>query len=130
MNGYERAAAVLKALAHPVRLQIMDLLAAEGDACVCHLEVRLDQRQAYVSQQLARLRQAGLVEDRREGSNVFYSLATRDIGTLIAAVKQVAETGARASGMALAFAAMPKIEPSECPCPNCGEELAAPGAIT
>lgn len=49
MDGCERASETLKALTHPVRLQIFELMAQEGEACVCHLEARLDQRQAYFS---------------------------------------------------------------------------------
>ncbi|MFQ5341699.1 MAG: ArsR/SmtB family transcription factor [Anaerolineae bacterium] len=73
MDPYRRQTAILKALAHPARLQILDALRA-GAQCVCHLEALLGLRQAYVSQQLARLREAGLVVDNKEGLNVFYQV--------------------------------------------------------
>jgi DNA-binding transcriptional ArsR family regulator len=78
---YDAAAARFKALAHPVRVQILDML-RDGEVCVCHLEAALDKRQAYISQQLMVLRDAGLVESRKEGLSVFYRLvdsATRDV---------------------------------------------------
>lgn len=127
MNGYEQTAAVLKALAHPVRLQILDLLQREGEACVCHLESRLGQRQAYISQQLARLRTAGLVEDRREGLNVFYSVAMPDSGPLLELAKDLtaARAGVRNSGPL--FEADSPAAPLECPCPSCEDVPAVAG---
>ena len=84
MDGYDQVAEIGKALGHPVRLQILQVL-REEEACVCHLEAILGQRQAYISQHLMRLREAGLVVDRREGMNVFYSLANEAIGSLLGA---------------------------------------------
>ena len=70
---YEEWAGRCKALAHPVRLQILDML-RQGEVCVCHIRARLCRRQAYVSQQLMVLREAGLVATRKEGLRVFYRL--------------------------------------------------------
>lgn len=63
--------ALFKALAHPTRLAIIELLRG-GELCVCHLEQALGCRQAYVSQQLTVLRDAGIVGDRREGWRIYY----------------------------------------------------------
>lgn len=71
LDFYTLEAETLNALGHPTRLEILDLL-REGEQCVCHIQAVLDQRQAYVSQQLNTLRQAGLVERRKEGKRVFY----------------------------------------------------------
>jgi DNA-binding transcriptional ArsR family regulator len=68
---YDAQARLFKALMHPTRLAILDLLRG-GEQCVCHLEAVLGQRQAYISQQLMTLREAGLIEDRREASRVYY----------------------------------------------------------
>ena len=76
MDGHTYTAKMLKALAHPVRLRILEALSTDVQACVCHLESLLQLRQAYISQQLATLREAGLVQDRREGLNVYYSLTS------------------------------------------------------
>ncbi|WP_424982816.1 ArsR/SmtB family transcription factor [Maritalea sp. S77] len=63
----------LKAIAHEGRLSILCRL-AEGEASVSDLEDLLNARQAAVSQQLARLRQEGLVNTRRQGKAIYYSL--------------------------------------------------------
>ena len=67
------AAALLKALSHEGRLMILCHLAS-GEKSVTELEGLLGQRQAAVSQQLARLRLEGLVATRREGKAIFYAL--------------------------------------------------------
>jgi DNA-binding transcriptional ArsR family regulator len=72
--SYEHLAELFKGLAHPTRLQILDLL-REGELCVCHIEASLNKRQAYVSQQLMSLREAGLVDSRRDGLQVYYRLS-------------------------------------------------------
>ncbi len=68
------AAAFLKAIAHEGRLMILCHLAS-GEKSVTELEELLSTRQASVSQQLARLRLEGLVEPRRDGKTIYYSLA-------------------------------------------------------
>ena len=63
----------MKALAHEGRLLILCQLAT-GEKSVTELEELLSSRQAAVSQQLARLRLEGLVNHRREGKTIYYSL--------------------------------------------------------
>lgn len=79
---YQQQTALLKALAHPVRLQILDML-RQGELCVCHIERAINKRQAYISQQLMVLREAGLVSYRKDGLQVYYALATPAIGDLL-----------------------------------------------
>jgi DNA-binding transcriptional ArsR family regulator len=67
------AADFLKALAHEGRLMILCHLAS-GEKSVSDLEDLLQSRQAAVSQQLARLRLEGLVNYRRDGKTIYYSL--------------------------------------------------------
>jgi ArsR family transcriptional regulator len=67
-------ARLLKALADPTRLRVVAAL-AQGELCVCHLEAVLELPQPTVSRQLAILRAAGIVADRREGTWVHYRLA-------------------------------------------------------
>ena len=45
---YDSLSSLFKALAHPTRLQILDML-RRGELCVCHIETALDKRQAYIS---------------------------------------------------------------------------------
>lgn len=84
MNLYHERAELLKMLAHPVRLQILDAL-RQDEECVCHLSALLQKPQPYVSQQLAVLRNAGLIADRREGINIFYRLADEQVARQIEA---------------------------------------------
>jgi ArsR family transcriptional regulator len=120
MDGYERTAAILKALAHPVRLQIVAVLRQE-EACVCHLETVLHQRQAAISQHLARLRDAGLVVDRREGMHVFYTLRDESIGALVDAAQHTAVSLGKAGVEPLVFRSFAVPHPG-CPCPRCQEK--------
>ncbi len=68
---YEARAKIAKALAHPSRLLMLDAL-AEGERCVCELTELVGADQSTVSKHLAILKQAGLVEDRKEGVMIYY----------------------------------------------------------
>jgi len=68
------AAEMIRVLGHPVRLRIVECL-EDGERTVGDLQGALDATQAAVSQQLARMRAAGIVTGRREGVNVWYSIA-------------------------------------------------------
>ena len=65
---------VLRAMSHPARLQIL-LLLQGGERCVCEFEPLLGLRQPNISQHLAALRAANLVNTRRDGLRVMYSIA-------------------------------------------------------
>jgi DNA-binding transcriptional ArsR family regulator len=73
MNSYRDRARLLRVMAHPMRLEILDII-RRSDECVCHLSAALKKPQPYVSQQLAILRNAGLITDRKNGNLVFYGL--------------------------------------------------------
>jgi ArsR family transcriptional regulator len=63
---------VFRALADPVRLELLARVAAYGPVCVCHLEEQLPYSQSRISKHLGTLRRAGLVSARREGSWAYY----------------------------------------------------------
>ena len=69
----DEAVELLRALSHPVRLRIVELL-SEGEFCVKRLEEMLEISQPSVSQHLSRLRYAGLIESERRGHLVCYRL--------------------------------------------------------
>jgi len=71
MIPYGELSQLYRALAHPVRLQILDAL-ARGEECVCDLTALLGAPQPYLSQHLAVLRKVGLVECCRRGNRVYY----------------------------------------------------------
>ena len=64
---------MLKAIAHPVRLMIMEAL-APGERCVCELQEIAGVEISVVSKHLTIMREAGLVESERRGQSVYYSL--------------------------------------------------------
>ena len=65
----------LESLAHPVRLQLLDVLARnEGRVCVCDLEAAVPVKQPTVSHHLRLLREAGLVESEKVGQWVYYRI--------------------------------------------------------
>ena len=66
---------LLKALADPVRLRLINLLAGGREICVCHLHEALELPQPTVSRHLAHLRKSGLVSTRKDGLWVHYRLA-------------------------------------------------------
>jgi DNA-binding transcriptional ArsR family regulator len=76
------AAALLKTLAHPARLMLACTL-AEGEFSVGELEQRLDIHQPSLSQQLGVLREAGLIEARRDAKQIFYRLTEEKAAMLI-----------------------------------------------
>ena len=88
-NSLESISELLQTISAPARLEIL-LLVGAGEACVCHLETRLGYRQAYISQQLMAMRQAGLLEARREGKFVFYRLMKPEILPLIQQAASIA----------------------------------------
>lgn len=73
-RNVQDATAFLKALAHEGRLMILCHLVS-GEKSVTELERLLQLRQSAVSQQLARLRMEGLVDNRREGKTIYYRIA-------------------------------------------------------
>jgi len=79
------ASEFLKALAHEARLMILCLL-VDGEKSVTEIEQSLSLRQPAVSQQLARLRADDLVESRRDGKNIYYSLARAEVRDVIEAL--------------------------------------------
>jgi DNA-binding transcriptional ArsR family regulator len=77
-----------KALAHPLRIKILNALRL-GEVGVNDLSERLDVEQSTLSQQLAILRKSNIVEGRKEGQNVFYSVRDASIFRLLDVAKQV-----------------------------------------
>jgi ArsR family transcriptional regulator len=77
-----------KALGHPLRIRILELL-ARSDHTVSELQDALGVEQSSLSQQLGVLRRAGFVDSEREGSHVTYTLADQRVGELLALSRQM-----------------------------------------
>lgn len=73
---------LLKALAHPTRLKILELL-KDGELCVCDLIPRLGLEQSNVSQHLAVLRKEGLVSSYKDGLRVIYRVEHPEVFDLL-----------------------------------------------
>ena len=85
LENARQASEFLKALSHEGRLLILCLL-IEGEKSVTELEHALNLRQAHVSQQLARLRADNLVEARRGGKSIYYSVTRPEVIEIISAL--------------------------------------------
>lgn len=83
---YGQQAELLKALAHPVRLQIVHGLLTEGGRNVRFMEAQTGMSQSSISQHLQRLRSAGIVTAERSGNEVHYRAASHQVAVLIAAL--------------------------------------------
>jgi DNA-binding transcriptional ArsR family regulator len=111
-DKYDSQVKLFKVLMHPARLAVLDVL-RRGEACVCHMEAALGYRQAYLSQQLMVLREAGLVDDQRDGWNVYYRVSKPDIFNVIDAARQALGESKRVSVPVMI---------SSCSCPHCTGE--------
>ncbi|HWS43731.1 MAG TPA: metalloregulator ArsR/SmtB family transcription factor [Pseudoflavonifractor sp.] len=87
IGQYEEKAALLKALAHPLRLQIVRGLLKDGCHNVSCMEAGLGQSQPCISQHLMRLKAAGVVKASRSGNEVYYDLSDREgVSAVVAAL--------------------------------------------
>jgi ArsR family transcriptional regulator len=108
---------ILRVMGQPDRLQIL-LAIGKGEACVCHLKAVLKKRQAFISQHLMAMRDAKILETRRDGRFIYYQVRDKEIFNLIqltgklANIQEVdllpAEPGEKVSG---------------CECPKCTSEI-------
>ena len=85
----EAQAQMLRAMAHPFRIRLLEVLSV-GEECVCHLVSLFDKPQPYISQQLAALKEAGLVRDRRVAQRIFYRAADVRVLELLDTVRALA----------------------------------------
>ena len=113
----KKLASLFRVLGQTARLRIL-LAIGESEACVCHLEVILGYRQAYISQHMMELRKLGFVDARRDGRFIFYRLSdhrTLDLINMAADLTGLAQKDLSA------------LSPSQplpgCCCPNCVAEI-------
>ena len=77
-----RTVSVFKALAHPLRIKVVDMLAS-GEKCVCEIFPALGVSQPNASQHLTILRAADVVDSYRDGSRVYYRLTSPEFARLV-----------------------------------------------
>jgi DNA-binding transcriptional ArsR family regulator len=114
----KKTASLFRVLGQPARVRLL-LAIGESEACVCHLEAALGQRQAYISQQLMALREAGLVTSRRDGRNMYYRLEDPQLLELL----QKAGTMVGIPPAEMPYSPAAKVL-HNCPCPHCTGENA------
>ena len=112
-STYHQTARFLKAIAHPVRLAILDILINNQEECVCHLEAMLGYRQSYLSQHLMSLREMGIVVDRRDGRNIFYSISSPQILEFLKQAVDLINPGTKKNNFNKTII---------CTCPKCSEK--------
>ena len=103
-------------MAQPTRIQIL-LVIGNREACVCHLEAYLGERQATISQHLMILRDAGLVTTNRDGHNIYYRLARPDLLEIVLQAARYIGIAPEALQSAISKPVSP------CPCPHCNSDL-------
>lgn len=103
---------LLQVVSQQTRLEII-LAIGMGEACVCHLEAVLKQRQAYISQHLMALREAGVIAARREGRYIFYRLERPAVLALVQQAMRIAGQSPEA------FQESMRLARQGCNCPTC-----------
>ena len=88
----ERAVSALRALAHPVRLGIMQELTKHPETCACDFTELFAVAQPTISAHLKTLRQAGLVTTRRRGTQICYSIAPQAVEHVQATLARLTPT--------------------------------------
>jgi ArsR family transcriptional regulator len=121
MKTYQTQTQFYKALMHPTRMAILDIL-RDGEQCVCHMEAVFSLRQAHISQHLMVLRDAGLVADRRDGWNIFYRVVKPEIYQVVDAMNAISGVPGRNP-----LAAEIKKYKHTCPCPKCNSATQSSG---
>ncbi|MFN8415942.1 MAG: metalloregulator ArsR/SmtB family transcription factor [Cytophagaceae bacterium] len=84
----EKAAYILKTIAHPLRLSIVEWLTMHEELSVGTLCEFLDSEQSLVSHHLQNMRLKGLLVARKEGTSIFYSLKEKNLSNIIRCVEQ------------------------------------------
>jgi DNA-binding transcriptional ArsR family regulator len=88
---YEARVRVVKAMAHPTRMFIVEELARAGERCVCELTEMIGDDISTVSKHLAVLKNAGIIGDDKRGNQVFYHLRVPCIADFFRCVEAVIE---------------------------------------
>jgi ArsR family transcriptional regulator len=109
----EKISRIFRAVSTPVRFRILAAI-GRGEACVCHLEALLGLRQAYISQQLADIRDAGLLDTRRDGRYIFYRLTEPQLLDLFIDIGKLFDVSTEEIETLLNTDPLP-----QCCCPDC-----------
>ncbi|MCR4403129.1 MAG: metalloregulator ArsR/SmtB family transcription factor [Firmicutes bacterium] len=89
----KRRVSIFKALGHETRARIVEILASEGEKCVCDLVERLGFDQSTISKHLSVLKAAGVVGSTKEGLNVRYGLRTPCVYQFMTCIDRMTDDG-------------------------------------
>lgn len=84
----EEKAAILKGIAHPVRLRVVEALAC-CEMCVCEIAELFDFDRTTISKHLSLMKGLGILDSRKDGLNVMYSLRMKCLASLLSCVEKV-----------------------------------------
>ena len=93
-DRYEARVRIVKAMAHPTRMFIVDELSRTAERCVCELTEMIGADISTVSKHLAILKNAGIIDDDKRGNQVFYRLKVPCIVDFFRCVESVIECNA------------------------------------
>jgi len=91
---FEKQAQIAKALAHPLRMAVIDFL-QDGERCVCDIAEHLGAERSNVSRHLSVMVRAGVLSCRKDGLKVFYTLRTPCVADFLSCVIRVLKQQAR-----------------------------------
>ena len=98
---YQMQAQIIQALAHPIRVAIVDLLKG-GEVCVCQIAAKVGAERSNVSRHLALMLKAGIVKTRKEGLQVHFSLRTPCVLNFLGCATRALEQNLKEESKALA----------------------------
>ncbi len=87
----ELRAKIFKALGHPSRLKMVESL-FDGERCVCELQATVGSDMSTVSKHLNILKEAGILQDERRGTNIYYSLRMKCVANFLGCVEDFVGT--------------------------------------
>ncbi|MFH1063352.1 MAG: metalloregulator ArsR/SmtB family transcription factor [Candidatus Omnitrophota bacterium] len=86
LSMYEKIAGMLKIIAHPCRLRIIDIL-KKGEMGVSRIQSQLNCKQSVTSQHLNKMKNRGVLQARRSGNEVFYAIANFEVLRIMKCLK-------------------------------------------
>jgi DNA-binding transcriptional ArsR family regulator len=98
---FERQAGIAKAVAHPLRVAVIDFL-KDGERCVCDIAEQVGSERSNISRHLAVMVHAGVLTCRKDGLKVFYSLKTPCIAQCLSCITRVVKQQAKVNENLLA----------------------------
>ena len=89
----DKSAEILKVMAHPIRLAIIELLHHKGESSVTDIYQVLEVEQSVVSYHLKNLRMVNIVNSKREGTKIYYSIDSEQVIEILSNITQRGEEG-------------------------------------